>query len=191
MRVLLSLYLALSIGGIPGSISLVLAAVPDTTAPVVRHTPPALPLLGTTMAIQAVVEGGTRLAVVRCWYRARGAAKYDSAEMTRLSGNTFECEFKVSEAFAQGIEYFVEAVDESGASGTDGTKARPYYVTVRERPSVESLALRTTGETQKPERSIWKSPWLWLGAALAVAGGIAVANGGGKDNSDTGTIIAQ
>lgn len=191
MRLLVSLYLALSLGGVPGAVAAVLAAEPHGGAPVVRHNPPEVPFLGATMAIQAVVEGGTRLASIRCWYRAQGASKYDSIEMTKLSGNSYECRLEVSESLADGVEYFVEAVGESGAKGTDGTTARPYFVTVREPPSGESLSLRTTGEPQETGRSIWRSPWLWLGAALAVAGGIAVANGGGKENNDTGTIVVE
>ncbi len=191
MRFILSLYLALCIGGIPGTVSRVLAAVPEKTAPVVRHSPPALPFLGTTMALQAVVEGEGPVASVRCWYRAQGASKYESIEMTRLSGDSYECRVEISEAFAQGIEYYVEAVDESGAQGIDGTPSRPYYVVVRERPSVASLALSTTGEAQKARHPIWKNPWLWLGTALAVAGGLAIANGGGKDNGNTGTVVVE
>jgi hypothetical protein len=141
--------------------------------------------------IQAVVEDETPVASVSVLYRAPGASRYERVEMTRVMGHSYESQLEISAAFAQGLEYFIEAIDEGGARGTDGSTLRPYLLMVQEGPPMASLGLSTMADPQKATRPLWKRRWFWFGTALAVTGGLAIANSGGNENNNSGTVVVE
>ena len=188
MRFIISFYLGLFISGFPATASLIFAA-PDQLPPVVRHAPPSTLYRGGELKIEGVVEEGRPVASVFLWVRGPGTVKYERITMTRATENSYEGRIELSDLFRQGIEYYIEVLDEAGNKGTDGDRSRPYFVTVLDRPIPP---IGNADPTNRPKQSFWKNPWLWAGAVVvAIVGAIALASSGGKKSPDTGTITVE
>jgi len=163
-----------------GLMPFVCAAVNDITPPIVRHSPPTRIMQGVKMVITAIVEDESDISWVNLWYKVPGKGTYTRIRMERGDSKTYQVSIEVTKGFKEGIEYYIEATDQFGNEGTDGNKAMPYYVGIREIPDIIS------------KRSWWKNPWFWVG--VVVVGGAATAatgNGGGEGNNGTGIIIVE
>ena len=96
----------------------------------------------------------------------------------------------VTDKFLNGIEYYIEAADQFGNKGRDGTKDKPYLIHVTEAPTLSDFTLRTS--ERKKTRPWWKNPWFWVGI-VAVSGGVATsrAASGNEDQKGSGTINVE
>lgn len=180
-----------SLSGLTGLLPVVHAAITDLTPPIIRHSPPEHITQGEKMMITAIVEDEGEISLVNLWYRAPGKRAYNKIRMDQIDSKTYKTSIDVAKDFKEGIEYYIEAIDQSGNEGTDGNKTMPYFVEMREAPSILTLKSTPEPETQITRRTWLKSPWFWIGV-LAVAGGaVAVGSGGGGGDKGTGTIIVK
>jgi hypothetical protein len=183
--------LSLTLSGLPNvGVAALYAATGDRDGPILRHTPPTPPFVGGALLIHAVVESEQDIAKVNFWYRALGARQFQKRSMVHREKSSYEIRLEVDQELKKGIEYYIEAVDRSGNGGVDGTDVKPYFVGVRESPSVPSLASDSTGSARATKRPLWKNPWFWIGI-LAAGGGVAALSQRGEDQSGTGTIIVK
>ena len=180
-----------SLSGLTGLLPVVHAAITDLTSPITRHSPPEHITRGEKMMIIAIVEDEGEISSVNLWYRAPGKRAYNKIRMDQIDSKTYKTSIEVTKDFKEGIEYYIEAIDQSGNEGTDGNKTMPYFVEMREAPLIPTLKSTPEPEARITRRPWFKSPWFWVGV-LAVAGGaVAVGSGGGGGDNGTGTIIVK
>lgn len=215
--------LIISLSGIINLPLIAHAAIDDQTPPIIRHAPPDTLTQGEEMEITAIVEDDSAISWVNLWYRIKGEGIYKKVLMKQTDPRTYKAVIKVTNETSKlipppqieksgggqgegeqrlsldetnyGIEYYIEATDQFSNEGTDGEKARPYFVEVRESPVIPSVAGETgigstglsTSGSEKPCDSIFCKPLFWA-AILAVAGGaigIGGAGSGSKGSSNS------
>lgn len=184
--------LTVSLSGLTGLVPVVHAAVTDLVPPIVRHSPPTRIMHGGKMVIMAIVEDESDISLVNLWYKAPGKGKYTRIRMERSDSKTYQVSIEVTKGFKEGIEYYIEATDQSGNVGTDGNKVMPYFVGISELPDIPRLTKEDKPDVKISKRSWWRNPWFWVG--VVVVGGAATAatgSGGGDGNSGTGLIIVE
>lgn len=184
--------LTISLSGLTGLLPVVHAAITDLTPPIIRHSSPERIIQGEKVVIMAIVEDESAISWVNLWYRAPGRGTYNKIHMEQLDSKTWRVSIEVTKEFKEGIEYYIESVDQLGNGGTDGTEAAPYFAEVRTISMETALRSWKTGEAKSSGRSLWRSPWFWVG--LLAVGGVAVAAGGGSSSNSgdgAGTVIVK
>jgi len=181
-----------SLSGLTGLMPLVNAALTDLTPPIVRHSPPEQISQVEKMVITAIVEDESGISSVNFWYKALGKGTYTKIKMEQADSRTYKVAIEETKDFTEGIEYYIEAVDQFGNEGTDGNKTLPYFVEARETRDISLSTKETNPEVRITKRSWWKNPWFWFG--IVVAGGAVAAatgNSGGEGDKGPGTIIVE
>lgn len=183
--------LIISISGLTGIMPVVHSTVTDLIPPIVRHSPPACIMKGDRMVIAAIVEDESDISRVNLWYRVPGQKAYTKVRMERSDSKIFRASIELTKGFKEGIEYYIEATDQSNNEGTDGNKAMPYFVKIMDIPDNYRLTKEDIPDVRKNKMSWWKNPWFWVGV-VAVGGAAAAATGSGGDkNNDSGIIIVE
>ncbi len=181
-----------SLSGLTGLMPLVNAALTDLTPPIVRHKPPERISPVEKVVITAIVEDESNISSVNLWYRAAGKGTYTKIQMDRIDLKTYMVGIGATKDFKEGIEYYIEAVDQFGNEGTDGNKTLPYFVEIREIRDLPLSTEKTKNEVRIAKRTWWKNPWFWVGIVVA-GGAVAAATGssGGEGAKGSGTIIVE
>jgi hypothetical protein len=159
----------------------------DTDPPVLRSSAPSEPAVGATVVIEAVVEDASAVTSVKVWYRPVGGGDFQAAEASKRVDDPrlYEAGVVLTSAFQDGLEYYVDATDEFGNRGTDGSDAVPYLIEVRALPALSGLE---TGTEAPAPRPWWKRRWVWVTVVAVVAGGVAVA---ANRHDETGTVVVE
>lgn len=159
----------------------------DTEPPVLRHSAPTEPTIGETLVIQAVVEDESEVTGVAVWYRPVGGDEFQQVEAVRRidDNRLYDVNIVLTSAFGGGLEYYIDATDQFGNRGTDGSDTMPYFVEVRALPALSGLS---TGSADALPRPWWKRRWVWITAVAVVAGGIAISANRGDE---TGTVVVE
>jgi hypothetical protein len=112
------------------------AAAPDTTPPVVVHTPPETVVEGTKVDIKARVTDAGGVDAVDLHYRLAGAGAFKRIPMPKISGSDFGGAIPAVDVKPVKIEYYLEASDKSGNTATwpAGGASAPQTITVSPKP---------------------------------------------------------
>ena len=180
--------LAISLSGLSCLMPYVHASMTDQTPPAIRHSQPGNLMQGEEIGITAVIEDESDISWVNLWYRTRGKSAYSKLLMNRIDAKTYRAVIKLTEEFKNGIEYYIDAVDQFGNEATDGTKSMPYLAEVREKPVIPSIAgLASEGSTgSKQETSIFGKPLFWGAVLLLVGGAVGIGGAGSGSKGSSG-----
>lgn len=181
LRTIIVYVLVLSLSGVPGLLPLAHGEISDASAPILRHTPIAPLTVGTTLKIHSVVQDESAIKWVNLRYRAVGDRDYEKVPMKRVLEGDYEAEVPITKDFDDGIEYYLEASDQFGNEGTDGSGEKPYLLEVREYPDV---ALTTRSVETPAQKPFYKKWWFWTVVGVLIAGAGAAAAGGGGGGGD-------
>lgn len=99
----------------------------NNSRPVISHTPPAGPVRGSDVSLQAEVEAAAKINSVRVYYKRMPAYhEWVKLEMEDIGNNHYRARVPLT---PEGILYYFEAVDEDGnaANFPDFLKATPYF----------------------------------------------------------------
>jgi tetratricopeptide (TPR) repeat protein len=136
--------------GVPGAVQ------PEERAPHLKpEMSPHRPREGQPIMVYVDYPGGVAHKV-QLFHRSRGQARFSMVTANSDAEGHFELRLPGSEVRAPGLDYYLTAVDESGAAvARAGTLAQPLTV-----------------EVTVPPRPVYKKGWFWgLIVGLAVAGG--------------------
>lgn len=116
---------AVSPAGAPGNLYRFTVQSADQQAPVIVHQPVANDqTAGQPVIVNAgVVDAEGVVASVTIVYRAVGAADYQRAPMQNINGNSWRGQIPGAAVAEGGIQYYIEAVDDSGNTATDPAEA--------------------------------------------------------------------
>lgn len=107
--------------------------------PVITHIPPAAPTTpGVPVAIQATATDDVGVQSVKLFFRTIGAASYTERALTGGSNNLYQTTIQASEVAVPGVEYYLEARDQSSAT-LAGQPNNPYRLTLADRPYLTQL----------------------------------------------------
>ncbi|HLF06823.1 MAG TPA: Ig-like domain-containing protein, partial [Thermoplasmata archaeon] len=107
-------------------------AAPDTTPPVIVHTPPGAVVEGTDVGIKARVTDAGGVDAVDLHYRPAGASAFKRIPMPKISGSDFGGTILAIDVKPGKIQYYLEASDKSGntANWPAGGASAPQMITV-------------------------------------------------------------
>ncbi|MBI1763433.1 MAG: IPT/TIG domain-containing protein, partial [Acidobacteria bacterium] len=107
--------------------------------PVITHTPPAAPAApGVPIPILATVTDNVGVQSVKLFFRTLGAASYTERAMLTGGNNLYETGIQGSEFVVPGVEYYLEARDQSNVTQA-GQPNDPYRLTLADRPYLTQL----------------------------------------------------
>ncbi len=102
---------------------------PDTSAPVITHTPVQYARYGEALSVTATVTDDTAVANVCLYWRATGAADWTEVTMTAGEENTFSAELSADAVNGELLEYYLSASDGTNASML-GSEDKPLEIIV-------------------------------------------------------------
>ena len=102
-------------GYFPGPETFAAVQIADTTPPMIYHSPFTTYHAPLTLLIDAVVEDNNSIAEVKLHYQAPGAKEFQESLMS-LNRNVYQATIPAVD-FPNGVEYFIEAVDQSDLKG--------------------------------------------------------------------------
>ena len=158
----------------------------DLTAPVIRYDLSQAPAeAGRAIEIVADVTDNQAIEEVTLFYRVKGESSYFRITMRSKGGGFYSAVIPKEYASESGVEYYIQASDQTGNVALRGFAGEPLLMAVApvpsapvvETPKGKEEPLFTTGEPiLKPWYKKW---WVWT-IAVAIAGGAAAAAGGGS-----------
>lgn len=159
---------------------------PDTSPPVIAHTPLKQALKGRRLVIKAKISDAHSIFAPAVYVRRKGTSDYDNFPM-RPKGAAFQVVLPAS-MITEDLEYFIEAFDDLGNGPSRvGAPSAPIRVQVVPQlsppppvvpppvvpppPSVVPPSSEVTAApSEDDEGSIWGRWWLWTAVGVAVAG---------------------
>ncbi|OVE74834.1 hypothetical protein BVX97_06125, partial [bacterium E08(2017)] len=116
-------------------------------APFMAHTPVSSPPLDTDLSINCNIGDTTAsLASSRLYYRKTGQLLYQSTNMTFVSGSQYRGIIPASYVTADGVDYYIRAVDDRDVGTYDGTPDVPHQ-TLLPMITVSPLSLNASLQT--------------------------------------------
>lgn len=103
--------------------------VPDTTAPVITHTPVTSGNATIDLTVSAVVTDNKSVSSAKLYYKTKGQTTYKSLDMT-LANETYTAVIPKADLSVEGLEYYIEATDGTNSVTSPADKAIPYEVAI-------------------------------------------------------------
>lgn len=125
------------------------------------------------------------------YYKVIGSEKFNSRLMNNVENtDSYKATIKANEIKKSGIEYYIQAEDNSSNTVLHGHSFSPLSVgVIAERPDLDTLNSGNKNElsSTSEDDSIFTNKWLWIGIGVLVAGVAASSGGGGGGGGgDTG-----
>lgn len=180
-------------------------AASDFEPPIVEHTPPSQPAnAGEPYAITVVVTDDSAVKEVNLHYKAGAEEQYRIVAMQHRGADRYQAVLPAMDVVAPQMEYYIQAVDESGNAVFRGAKFSPLILLVaagtapalgsesnvpletRSRGDVPPISTEPVTVSTDVVKSVPKPDWKWIVGGVLVFGLLA-AGGGGDDGGNTST----
>ena len=102
---------------------------PDTTPPVINHTPASTAAPNSSFTIRADVTDNEGISGVTLHYRQAGTSQFAQVGMTHTTNDRYSVTLPGSVMIAPGVEYFIVATDGSN-SVSEGSSASPHQLSI-------------------------------------------------------------
>ncbi len=156
----------------------------DLTAPVIRYDPSRTPAaFGVPIEIVADVTDNQGIDEVTLFYRVKGMSSYSRITMRSEGGGFYSAVIPKENATEAGIEFYIQASDQSGNVALRGFAGEPILMAVAPMPPAPETQEPPLFTTEAPVLKPWyKKWWVWT-MVVVVAGGAAAAAANGSDRN--------
>jgi hypothetical protein len=109
--------------------------VPDTTKPIIIHTPETSGTVGEPLSIIAEIMDNNEVTEAILFYRKSGESEYTEVAMSDTSGDEWTADIPSFDMTIEGIEYYIFATD--GVNDVTEPSGNPYSVNVKDEGAEE------------------------------------------------------
>ena len=127
--------------------------ISDTVPPTISHQPVESAKEGASFRARAALQDNQGIAEASLWFRAPGAAEYESIAMTQVEKGVYEGVVAREKVTTAGLEYYLSTRDIGGNTVTEGSALSPFAVRVieldKEPPTIFHTPVLTTSDASE------------------------------------------